>query len=190
MTTGGERRRTRMHGWQGEPESHRLQPPGAEIRLVRQRRGRSALAYFFDLHLPTHRPDYDVARVGLSAQSTHADPAHSCPSYGTAGAHRQVPASRTRVSANRSDSRRFTVENQREQICFVSSRKVSGLPEKPGGLYSRGPFSALHTKPLNRARRRMAARIRYLPTSSNAGNSFMLKFDTTTTAAPSGAIAG
>jgi hypothetical protein len=36
----------------------------------------------------------------------------------------------------------------------------------------------------------MAARVGYLAASSNAGNSFMLKFDTTTTAAPSGAIAG
>jgi hypothetical protein len=36
----------------------------------------------------------------------------------------------------------------------------------------------------------MAARIGYLAASSNAGNSFMLKFDTTTTAAPSGATAG
>ncbi|MDB5786792.1 MAG: hypothetical protein JWQ50_6707 [Caballeronia mineralivorans] len=36
----------------------------------------------------------------------------------------------------------------------------------------------------------MAARIGYLATSSNGANSFMLKFDTTTTAAPSGTVAG
>jgi len=36
----------------------------------------------------------------------------------------------------------------------------------------------------------MAARIGYLAASSNTGNSFMLKFDTTTTAAPSGTVAG
>jgi hypothetical protein len=36
----------------------------------------------------------------------------------------------------------------------------------------------------------VAERIGYLATSSNAGNSFMLKFDTTTTAAPSGEFAG
>jgi hypothetical protein len=36
----------------------------------------------------------------------------------------------------------------------------------------------------------MAARVSYLAGSSNAGNSFMLKFDTTTTAAPSGTFAG
>jgi hypothetical protein len=36
----------------------------------------------------------------------------------------------------------------------------------------------------------MAARIGYLAASSNTGNSFMLKFDTTTTAPSSGAIAG
>jgi hypothetical protein len=80
------------------------------------------------------------------------------------------------------------------QSRFESSRKVSGLPEglpeKPRGLYSRGPSSALHTKPLNRAGWTMARRVSYLAGSSNVGNSFMLKFDTTTTAAPSGAIAG
>jgi len=36
----------------------------------------------------------------------------------------------------------------------------------------------------------MAAGIGYLAASSNTGNSFMLKFDTTTTAAPSGTVAG
>jgi len=92
LTTGEERRRTRMHGWQGEPESHRLQPPAlnsassGSVAAGKTQPLSSARIYPLIGHLSaTHWPDYDVARIALSAQSTHDHAVRGWPPYGLLG---------------------------------------------------------------------------------------------------------